>query len=450
MKVESKRIVLCKGIRTPIGHLSKSLAGFLPEELMRIAIESLIKQTALDHHLIDGVMVGWVGQGSHAPNIARVTALQAKLPIQIHAFTVQANCVSGIESICSAARHILLGEGGLYLAGGTESMSNFPYVFRGSRKLKELRSLDTLVANWSTVLENKEIALTDCIEEGLTDPVEHLNMAATAEVCAQIYGATRPEEDEYAYESYKRALEGEEDGFYSSHIAPLVKNGETILEKDEYPYLRESLVKKKEMIAKAPLFFDSPAMSIKDFYKTYGKFIFGKEYREGESKATVTLFNSCARSDGAAVFIVTTDEIARKNNLEIMAEIKNWSFYGVNPAVMGIGPVYATLAALKKAELKFEDLDYIEVHEAFAATNVSIFKLAKSKYNQDWEKLWRERRLNHYGGSIALGHPLAATGTRIILNLVEMMKRDPSARYGLATACASGGLGGAIILEKYK
>jgi acetyl-CoA C-acetyltransferase len=448
MNVTSKKIVLCKGLRTVIGHLSKSLATVSPEELMGSAIRELIKQANLDPLRVDGVIVGWVGQGSHAPNIARIAMLKAgRMPEKAHALTIQENCVSGMEAISSAARHILTGEGKLYIAGGTESMSTFPYAIRGPRSAKALRSLESVKENWAELWNDPEVAITDTMEEGLTDPVRHLNMAATAEVCAQMFGITRDAQDSYAHETFKRCYEAEMGGFYKSHVMPVMQDGKPLLEMDEYVMLRKALVQKPEMLKKAPVLFGSDAFTIKDFYNTYGQHMMGKTY-DPKAEATVTLFNSCARSDGAAAIIVTSDDVAKELGLEVFAEVKSWAYYGIDPAHMGIAPVYATDIALKRAELKFSDLGNVELHEAFAATCLSIFHVGREKFSQDWKGLWEAKKLNPNGGTIPLGHPLAATGTRIVLNLMNAMKNNPNARYGLASACAAGGLGGAIVLEK--
>lgn len=450
MKVRETKIVLCGGIRTPIGHLAKSLTTVSPEHLMTLTINALLAKTTLYPHAVDGVMVGWVGQGSHAPNIARICVLNSHLPEKAHAVTVQANCVSGMEAISSAARHIVMGEGDLYIAGGTESMSTFPYAIRGDRSMKELRSIDTVKANWASLLNHEGISVLDCIEEGLNDPVKNLSMAATAEVCAQMYSIDRPSQDAYAQETYRRALAAEEDGFYATHTIPVQENGKTFLEKDEYPYLRESLVRKPEMISKAPLLFEGGGFTMKDFYERYGEYILGKKYLPEQSKATVTLFNSCARSDGAAAVIVASEKRARDLKLDILGEIISWGYWGINPAHMGVAPVFATATTLERAGLRFDDLDLIELHEAFAATCLSIFKVGREKYGHYWESKWKEGKLNPHGGSIPLGHPLAATGTRIVLNALYQMKKRPDIRYALATACAAGGLGGALLIRKYQ
>lgn len=450
MNVKSKKIVLCTGVRTAIGHLSKSLAKVPPEDLMGSTIRELVRRANLDPKYVDGVIVGWVGQGSHAPNIARIAALKAgRLPERAHSITIQENCVSGMEAISSAARHIIMGEGELYIAGGTESMSTFPYAIRGPRSAKSLRSIESLKENWANLWNDPEVSIMDTIEEGLTDPIQHLNMAATAEVCAQMFDITREMQDAYAYETFKRCLESETNGFYKSHVMPVMAEGQTLLEQDEYVMLRKNLVQKPEMIKKAPVLFDSEAFTIKNFYEKYGQHMQGKTYSPN-AKATVTLFNSCARSDGAAAIIVTSEDLAKDLGLEVLGEIKSWGYYGIDPAHMGIAPTFATQTALDKVGLKFSDIDQIELHEAFAATCLSIFHVGKKQYGQDWQSLWEKKRLNPHGGSIPLGHPLAATGTRIVLNLLYAMKENPESRIGLATACAAGGIGGALIVQKYK
>jgi len=445
-----KKIVLCAGARTPIGHIARSLAQITPESLLKTAIEGVLQKSSLYPHAVEGVIAGWVGQGSSAPNIARIALLEAGLPEKAHAITVQANCVSGMEAVCSAARHIILGEGDLYIAGGTESMSSFPYAIRGDRSMKELRSLDTVRANWASLLAHEGIGIVDCIEEGLNDPVKNLNMAATAEVCAQMYSIDRASQDAYAVETYRRALEAEENGFYATHTLPVTEGDKTLLEKDEYPYLRESLVKKPGMMSKAPVLFESGGFSMKEFYKLYGEHILGKTYQEGKSRATVTLFNSCARSDGAAAIIVASEKRAKELNLEILGELVTWGYYGNNPAHMGIAPVFATAMTLERAGISFDQVDLIELHEAFAATCLSIFKVGREKYGHHWESRWKDGKLNPHGGSIPLGHPLAATGTRVVLNALYQMKKDSKINYALATACAAGGLGGALLIQKYQ
>lgn len=447
MHAESKKIVLCAGARTPIGHISRSLAGMKPEHLMKRAVDAALEAAKCPKDAVDGLLVGWVGQSFSAPNIARVTALNCGLPEKVQAVTVQNNCVSSIEAISAAARFILAGEGQLYVAGGTECMSRLPYTIEGSRASKPLRSISVVKEKWGELPQQGEVTVVDSMEEGLTDPVKKINMAGTAEVCAQMYGITRDQQDEYARESFRRTIEAWNKGFYASHVVNAGSNGTPILDKDEYPFLREDLVNKPQMFAKAPALFDNSAYSLKDFYRDYGHFVEGKTYQEG-MKGSVTLFNSCGRSDGAAAIVVTTEERAKTLGLEVLAELKGWGFYGNNPAHMGVSPALAAPVALQRAQMRFEQLDRIELHEPFAATVLSIFKIGKERFGHDWQKLYAEGRLNPHGGSIAVGHPLGATGARLMLNLLYAMKQDPKAKRGMIAACAGGGMGGAMVVEK--
>lgn len=447
MNAKSETIVVAGGARTAIGHISRSLAGIKPEDLMVDAITATLSRSKLAKDKVDGVILGWVGQSFSAPNIARVAALNAGLPLTVQAVTVQNNCVSSIESIAAACRMIMAGEGEVYIAGGVEVMSRMPYSIDGARSAKPLRSLAVVKEKWADLLTSPDVQVVDAMEQGLTDPVKHINMAVTAEVCAQIYGVGRLEQDEYARESFRRTIAGWNAGFFAASVVPVVRNGATVLEKDEYPFLREDLVEKPQMFAKAPAAFDNSAYTMKQFYTDNAAHLEGKTYQEG-TKGTVTLFNSCGRSDGAAAVIVTTAKKAKELGLEILAEIKGWGFEGNNPAHMGVSPALAAPTALKRAGIKFEDLDQIELHEPFAATVLSIFKLGKDKFGHDWEGKYKSGALNPNGGSLAVGHPLGATGARLMLNLVHALKNNPKGRTGMLAACAGGGMGGAMVVEK--
>lgn len=442
-------IVICDGARTPIGHTAKSLANAGAVELMTAAFKNLTSKLKLNPEVVDQVITGWVGQDVTAPNMARVSSLKAGFRKEIPGFTVQCNCVSSVESIASATRLIMAGEGEVVATGGVESMSTFPYTIQGSRASKALRSTQTLKDNWADLWNAEGVTVSDTVELGLTDPVRLVNMAGTAEICAQMYDVTREDQDKYAYETFKRCVEAQNRGFYDSHVFPF-KNaaGEVLLEKDEYPQLRASLVEKPAMIQKAPVLFDSPAYTLKQFYADFGKFIEGKTYQEGSTKASVTLFNSCPRSDGAAALLVTRLSKAKALKLPVAAIVRSWSFYGNDPAHMGVGPAYAADESLKRAGISFDQLDQIELHEPFAATVVSIFKLGEKKYGHKWMKKFEEKKLNPNGSSLCLGHPLGATGARLALNLIYAFKENPSSKYGLIAGCSGGGVGAAMIFEK--
>lgn len=447
MFVEPKKIVLCGGVRTPIGHVARSLAALRAEDLLTAVLESVFKRTPLKKEAVDGLIVGWVGQSFSAPNIARVAAVRIGLPMKTQTVTVQNNCVSSIESVAAAARFILAGEGELYIAGGTESMSRLPYTIDGSRAAKPLRSLAVVREKWGELLQSPDVAVVDSVEVGLTDPVENINMAGTAEVCAQMFGLTRQAQDDYARESFRRTVDGWNRGFYDSHVVPVESGGATILSRDEYPFLREDLISKPQMFAKATPFYDNSAYSLKDFYRDHGRHILGKAYQEGD-KGTVTLFNSCGRSDGASAVIVATERKAKELGLEILAELKGWGFDGAAPAHMGFAPALAAPVALKRAGISFDELDSIELHEPFAATVLAIFKVGRERFGHDWAGKNASGALNPHGGSIALGHPLGATGVRLLLNLIYSLKRDPKSRHGMLAACAGGGVGGAMVISR--
>lgn len=448
MKPDLRSIVICGGLRTPIGHVAKSLAEWSADDLMEVVIRQLVARSRVPARAVDGVLIGWVGQGSQAPNIARISTLRAGLGENVPAFTVQANCISSLETVASAARHIMSGEGEIYIAGGTESMSNFPYAIRGPRSHKALRSLQTLKAQWADVPHLPDVVLTDTTEEGLTDPLEKINMAATAELCAQTFEVSRASQDAYALESFRRARQAVQDGFYCRHIIPLSDSQRGGLDHDEYLELRDSLLQKPQLMGKAPVLFDSPSYPFATFFKDNARHLEGLSYDPARHQATVSLFNSCARSDGAAAVLVASEAKARELHLPILARLRGWGFVGNNPAEMGLAPLYATELALERAELEFSQLAEIELHEAFAATCLSIFRLGQTEYAQDWEGSWRKGTLNPRGGTLALGHPLAATGVRLLLNLVYGLATCPPGSAGLAAACASGGLGGAMVVER--
>ncbi len=447
MKAQDKKIVICGGMRTPIGHISRSLAAYTAPKLMKLAVESTLKKTGTKKENVDGLIVGWVGQDFTAPNIARVTLLNTGLPEKAQAVTVQNNCISSIEAVSMAARFILAGEGDLYIAGGVESMSQLPYSISGSRAADELRSFATVKEKWGTLLESENVTVVDSIEKGLTDPVKNINMAATAEVCAQMHDIPREAQDKFAYESFKRTIDAWEAGFYNDHVEPVKSGDDVVLDKDEYAHLRSGMVAKPKKFEKAGALFDNSKYSLADFYKDFGQHIEGKTSPNG-SKGTLTLFNACGRSDGASAVVVTTEDRAKELGLPIVAEIKGWGYYGNNPAHMGISPALAAPMALERAGITFDQLDQIEVHEPFAATVLGIFKVGKEKFGHDWQAKYDAGVINPNGGSISIGHPLGATGTRLLLSLIGALKANDKGKYGMIAACAGGGMGGGMVIEK--
>jgi acetyl-CoA C-acetyltransferase len=317
-------------------------------------------------------------------------------------YTVQRNCVSGMESISGAYQAIQAGDGEVYLCGGTESMSTAPYVVRGARWGLKLRH-DTFI---------------DTLWEGLTDPVCGMMMGYTAENLAMMYGFSREEQDKFAVLSHKKAFRATRMGRFRDEIVPVrVKK---IAAGQEVGY--EDIVQDENI--NATLNERKAAL-----YPTV--------FKKGGS---VTPANACPISDGAAAVIVMTADKAEELGLKPLATIRSYAYAAVPPEIMGLGPACAVPKALEKAGLKLTDIDLIELNEAFAAQSLAV-GVELEDQGWDWDKV------NVNGGAIALGHPVGCTGTRIVVTLLnEMIKRDVP--LGVATACVGGGMGGAMIIER--
>lgn len=397
-----KEVVIVGGLRTPIGRHGGGLKDVTAQDLAARLMKEIINRTKIDPAVIADVIVGCCGQLSDAPNLARVAALMAGLPLEVPGYTVQRNCASGQVALTSAYQAIQAGDGEVYLCGGTESMSNAPYMVRGARwglKLRHTTFIDTL---W----------------EGLTDPVCNLIMGRTAENLAEKYQLTRLEQDEYAVNSHKKAFMAARMGKFKDEILPI-----EVKKRVAGQEVASESISQDECI--------SPALSVQKaaLYPTVFK-----------ENGTVTPANACPISDGAAMCLVMTAEKAKEFGLEPMAYIRSYAYAGVDPAIMGIGPAFAVPKALKRANLKLTDIQLVEINEAFAAQVLACGKeLAKDGW--DWDKV------NVNGGALALGHPVGCSGTRIVITLMNEMKRR-NLTLGLATECVGGGQGAAIIVER--
>src|SRR3954464_11685920 len=390
-------IAIVNGARTPMGRYCEKLRDFTPMELGAIAGKEAIKRAGVEAKDIDHVVYGHAQQTSSDSHYgARHVGLLAGVPIETPALTVNRLCGSGMQSIVTAAQMIQLGEAKTVLAGGMESMSQAPFVVRGAR--------------WGIGLGQGK--LEDALMQGLLDPQCGLFMAQTAEEYSRQRGITRQSMDEFALLSQRRAAEAQSAGRLADEITPVAlvdrkgrPTGE-IFEKDDHLRPQTTL----EGLAKLP-----PA--------------FGKE-------GMVTAGNASGIVDGGAAVVVTSLADAEKRGLKPMGRIVSWGIAGVDPKIMGSGPVPATKLALQKAGLKLDDMDLIELNEAFAAQALAVVKELGIPMD----------KLNVNGGAIALGHPLGATGTRITLTLLYELRRR-KAKYGLATACIGGGQGIAMIVE---
>jgi acetyl-CoA C-acetyltransferase len=399
-----KEVVIVSPVRTPVGAHGGALRDKRAQDLAAIVFKAVLERTGLDPAVLDEVILGNIGSPSEAANIARVAALMAGIPIEVPAFTVQRNCASGMQSITSAYQAIQAGDGEIYLCGGTESMSNIPYVLKGAR--------------WGYKLRHAE--LTDALWEGLTDPICKQIMGRTAENLAEKYNISREEQDQYAVQSHKKAFMAQRMGKFDDEIVPV----EVVKKVAGQEVAREKIIHDETINAGLTV---QKAALYPPVFKENG---------------TVTPANSCPISDGAAAMIVCTAEKAQALGLKPTARIVSYAYAAVEPAYMGIGPAFAMPKALKKAGLTLDDIDLIELNEAFAAQCLAVGKEMEAQgYNWNWDKV------NVNGGAIALGHPVGCTAAKLVATLTYEMQRR-KARYGIDTMCVGGGQGGCLILER--
>ena len=397
-----KEVVIVGGVRTPIGSHGGAFRTLTSQHLAALVFKEVVDRVGIDPNQFDDVILGCISQQSDAPNIGRVAALLAGIPVHVPGYTVQRNCVSGMVSISSAYQAIQAGDGEVFLCGGVESMSTAPYVVRGARWGLKLRH-DTFV---------------DTLWEGLTDPVCDRMMGYTAENLAMMYSLSQEDQDKYAVMSHKKAFRATRMGRFRDEIVPVRVSKKVAGKEVAYEdIVQDECINPTLNERKAAL------------YPTV--------FKQGGS---VTPANACPISDGAAAVIIMTADRAQELGVEPLATIRSYAYAAVPPEIMGIGPAYAVPMALEKAGLELTDMDLIELNEAFAAQAMAV-GLELEDQGWDWDKV------NVNGGAIALGHPVGCTGTRIVITLLhEMIKRDVP--LGVATACVGGGMGGAMIIER--
>lgn len=394
-----KEVVLVGGVRTPVGNFGGALRDITAQEMLKIVFEEVLKRTKIDAHLIDDVIVGCIIQSSDAPNIARISALMAGIPETVPAYTVQRNCVSSIQCVTSAYQAIQAGDGELFLVGGTESMSNAPYVLRKARFGYRLRNG----------------ALIDTLWEGLTDPVVDQIMGLTAENVAQKYKITRDEQDEYAMLSHKKAFRATREGKFKEEIVVM-----------QIPKKMAGREVTPETFAEDECINIGLNKQILSLYPTV--------FREN---GTVTPGNACPISDGAAAMLVMTKEKASELGLTPEFFVRSYAYAALSPAYMGEGPIYAVPKALERANLTIDDIDFVEINEAFAAQVIPCQRELKIP----------DEKFNINGGAIALGHPVGATGAKLLVTIMHILK-NRNGNLGIVSACVGGGMGGAIIIER--
>lgn len=423
----NERIAVISGIRTPFCKGNGIFKDFDADELGAAVIRETAIRAPIPAELIDEVIMGNVLQPANATNIARVSAVKAGLPDSIPAFTVNRNCASGMEAIVSGANRIRLNEANTVLAGGMESMSNFPVLFPKEMKdfLMQLSKAKTFAAKLKAAATFRPGFLKPQIPE-IADPLCGLSMGQTAENLSRDFKITREEQDKFALRSQQLAVKATQEGIFNDEIAPLPipPKFDKIQVIDEGPRADQTL----ESLEKLKPVFDTLTGS-------------------------VTAGNSSPITDGGACVILMRESKAKELGLKPLGYIKEFASAGLDPSRMGLGPVYATSKLLAKTNLKVSDFDLIEINEAFAAQVLAVMKAFESDEFAK-TKLGRDKalgaidlnKLNVNGGAIALGHPLGASGARLILTLLRELKRRGK-HLGLATLCVGGGQGEACILE---
>jgi acetyl-CoA C-acetyltransferase len=387
-------IFLIAALRTPIGKFGGGLSTLTAPQLGTEAAKATIARSGIDPNAIDEMIFGNARQAGVGPNAARQVAIKSGLRHEVPAYTVNQACGSGLRSIMNAADQIRLGQASVVLAGGTESMSNTPYLLPRAR--------------WGYRMGNDEV-IDGMVRDGFMCPLADEMMGSTAETLADQYQITREEQDRFAVQSQAKAGRAYEENRFAAEIVPVRvagRKGDVVIDKDEHPRFDADL---GSMAKLAPVF---------------------------RKQGTVHAGNSSGVTDGASSMLVAGSAAVAQHGLKPMARIVGYAQAGVDPRVMGLGPVPATRKLLEEASMSLDDVDLIELNEAFAAQVIAC----------DRELHLDPAKLNVHGGAISLGHPIGATGARITTTLLHALQTREK-RYGLATLCISGGMGLSILVE---
>jgi len=390
MNLNKKSIVITSAVRTAVGTFNGALKNMKANQLGSVVIKEAIKKSKLELNEIDEIIMGQVLTAGTGQNPARQAAIQAGLPIEKTAHLINQVCGSGLRAVVAGYQSILSNDSNIVVAGGQESMSNSPHAinFRKNKKLKESNLIDTM------------------IKDGLWDAFNGYHMGVTAENVASKWKITREDQDNFALSSQLKTEKAIKEEKFKDEIIPVVLKGKNQLEIDEHPRAGMTIERLKKL---------------KPSFKKNG---------------TVTPGNASGINDGAAAVVLMSEDEAKKRSLQPLAKIVSWATCGVDPSLMGSGPIPASKKALKKAGWEIKDLDLIESNEAFAAQSLAVIKDLKIP----------KEKVNVNGGAIALGHPIGASGARILVTLIhEMQKRK--VKKGLATLCIGGGMGIAMCIE---
>ena len=385
-----KEVVIVEAIRTPIGSYKGALKDLRADKLGSIVISEILKRINFDKNKIDEVIMGQVLMAGVGQNPARQAAVNAGINVSKPAHVINQVCGSGLRAVISGYQSIKLGEVKYVISGGQENMSSAPHsiFYRDSKKISEEQLVDTM------------------INDGLMDAFNNYHMGVTAENVAKKFNISRDEQDNFALDSQKKTEAAIRINRFDDELIKINQSG-NILDKDEHP--RKGLIK-------------SDLKKLKTVFLNDG---------------TVTAGNSSGINDGAAALLLTTVKEAKKNSIEPLAKIISWASVGVDPALMGLGPIGAVREAVKKAKWNLNDIDLFEINEAFAAQSIAVIR----ELNID------ENKVNVNGGAIALGHPIGASGSRILVTLIHEMKKQKKNK-GCATLCIGGGMGIALCIER--
>ena len=394
MNSNEKSIVITSAVRTPVGKFNGSLKKKQGHDLGSIVVKAALKKSNLKTDEVDELIMGQVLTGATGQNPARQTAIKAGIPVEKTAYIINQVCGSGLRSVAAGYQAIISKDSKIIIAGGQESMTNAPHAidFRNSKRLDEKNLIDTM------------------IKDGLWDAFNDYHMGVTAENVAAKWKITREDQDIFALSSQSKTKKAQQEGKFDNEIVPVnleTKNNQIKFKVDEHPRAQMSMEKLSKL---------------KPSFKKGG---------------TVTAGNSSGINDGAAAVVLMNQNEANKKGLDPLAKIVSWATCGVDPSLMGSGPIPASKKALAKAGWSISDLDLVESNEAFAAQSLAVIKDLKIP----------KEKVNVNGGSIAIGHPIGASGTRILVTLLHEMTRR-NAKKGLATLCIGGGMGIAMCLER--
>lgn len=399
------KVYICAAKRTAIGSMLGTLKNVHPAELGAVVVKSLLEETKLDPHNVDEVICGNVLSAGRGQGVGRQVAIKAGVPEEVPAYSINMVCGSGMKAVINAYTSIRAGLSKVIIAGGVENMSSAPYLIpestRQGVKMGGFKVIDHMVY------------------DALTDAYSNVHMGITAENIAKRYNISREEQDNFAINSQLKAIAAVDRGAFKEEIVPVVvkeRKSEIVFDTDEYPNRTTSL----EKLAKLRPAFDP--------------------------NGTVTAGNASGINDGAAFFVVASEEAVKEYNLPVLAEIVGVGQGGVDPQVMGLGPVEAVGNVLKNTGLKLDEIDILELNEAFASQSIGVVKELSKRHGVEESAIYNKTNLN--GGAIALGHPVGASGARILVTLAYLLKNNPDFNLGLASLCIGGGMGTAVVIKK--